>query len=141
MSTESFAGSPRRVSRRLTRTHCSYLSFLLTAGAWDKAYEWTTLSASDRATIKSQYNAAGIRLMVAAFGSSDVPTSAGQDPVALANTIAAWVRQWGLDGVDIDYEVRSLLDVACFVGAHDASILGFQRYGRRNGGELADLLH
>ena len=43
--------------------------------------------------------------MVAAFGSSDVPTSAGQDPVTLANNIAAWVKEWGLDGVDVDYEV------------------------------------
>ncbi|TFK80763.1 glycoside hydrolase family 18 protein [Polyporus arcularius HHB13444] len=87
-----------------------YLSFWLIEGAWDKAYEWTTLSASDRATIKSQYSAAGIKLMVSAFGSTDVPTSTGQDPVALANKLAAWVKQWGLDGVDIDYEDFNAMD-------------------------------
>ncbi|KAH9852022.1 glycoside hydrolase family 18 protein [Lenzites betulinus] len=80
------------------------LSFLLTEGAWDKAYEWTTLTADQRATVKSQYAAAGIKLMVSVFGSTDVPTSSGNDPIGTANTIAAWVKQWGLDGVDVDYE-------------------------------------
>ena len=83
----------------------SILSFWLIEGAWDKAYEWTTLSASDRASIKSQYNAAGIKLLVAAFGSTDVPTSTGADPVTTANNLASWVKTYGLDGVDVDYEV------------------------------------
>ena len=47
--------------------------------------------------------------MVSVFGSTDVPTTVGNDPVATANTIAAWVIQWGLDGVDVDYEVRGVL--------------------------------
>jgi len=83
----------------------SALSFLLIEGAFDKAEEWTQLSASDRATIKSQYNAAGISLIVSLFGSTDAPTSTGADPIATANTMAAWVIQYGLDGVDVDYEV------------------------------------
>ena len=82
------------------------LSFWLIAGAWDKAYEWTTLTAAERATIKSQYNAAGIKLMVSAFGATDVPTTSRLDPVTVANNLAGWVKQWGLDGVDVDYEVR-----------------------------------
>jgi len=80
------------------------LSFLLTEGAFDKAEEWTQLSASQRATIKSQYAAAGIKLIVSLFGSTDAPTSTGADPIATANTMAAWVIQFGLDGVDVDYE-------------------------------------
>ncbi|KAM5534676.1 hypothetical protein V8D89_011688 [Ganoderma adspersum] len=80
------------------------MSFWLTAGPWDKAYEWTTLSASDRSSVKSKYHAAGIKLMVAAFGSTDVPTSAGADPVATANNLASFVKTYGLDGVDVDYE-------------------------------------
>jgi hypothetical protein len=83
----------------------SLLSFWLVEGAWDNAQVWTTLSASERASIKAEYAAAGIKLGVAAFGSTDAPTSSGKDPVALANTLSAWVKQWGLDGVDIDYEV------------------------------------
>lgn len=81
------------------------LSFLLTEGAWDKAEEWTQLTADQRATVKSQYAAAGIKLVVSLFGSTDVPTSSGNDPIATANTMASWVKQYSLDGVDVDYEV------------------------------------
>ncbi|KAF8659839.1 hypothetical protein AX16_001724, partial [Volvariella volvacea WC 439] len=80
------------------------LAFLLVAGPWDKAYEWTALTAAERSTIKSQYAAAGIKLMVSAFGATDVPTTTGQDPVALANRFASFVKQYSLDGIDIDYE-------------------------------------
>ncbi|KAJ3557725.1 hypothetical protein NM688_g1316 [Phlebia brevispora] len=82
------------------------LSFLLLEGAWDKAEEWTTLTASQRSTVKSQYASAGISLIVSAFGSTDVPTSSGADPIATANTMAAWVIEYDLDGIDVDYEVR-----------------------------------
>jgi hypothetical protein len=115
--------------------YCSALSFLLVEGAWDRvrspsvddelvlillqAFEWTSLSAADRATIKAQYAAAGIKLIVSAFGSSDVPTSSGVDPVAMvrftdkcyphailitlvqANTMGNWVIQYGLDGMAV----------------------------------------
>ena len=87
----------------------SILSFLLLEGAWDKAEEWVQLSASQRSSLKSQYAAAGIKLMVSAFGSTDVPTSTGADPVATANTMAAWVKQYQLDGIDVDYEVSTQL--------------------------------
>uniref|UniRef100_A0A8H8CHD2 GH18 domain-containing protein n=1 Tax=Psilocybe cubensis TaxID=181762 RepID=A0A8H8CHD2_PSICU len=80
------------------------LSFLLTNGAFDKALEWTKLSDSQRTTIKSQYAAAGIKLIVSVFGSTDAPTTKGADPVATANTMAAWVKKYQLDGVDVDYE-------------------------------------
>ncbi|KAF8634552.1 hypothetical protein AX17_004142 [Amanita inopinata Kibby_2008] len=80
------------------------LSFLLTAGAFDKAQEWVWLSASDRAAVKQQYSAAGIKLIVSLFGATDAPTSSGADPVVTANTMAAWVMQYDLDGVDVDYE-------------------------------------
>ncbi|OCB91529.1 glycoside hydrolase [Sanghuangporus baumii] len=80
------------------------LSFLLTEGAFDKAEEWTQLSASQRSTVKSQYADAGIKLIVSVFGSTDVPTSSGADPTATANTMAAWVKEFDLDGIDVDYE-------------------------------------
>ncbi|KAE9394715.1 glycoside hydrolase [Gymnopus androsaceus JB14] len=80
------------------------LSFLLIEGAFDKAEEWTQLTSAQRATIKAQYEAAGIKLVVSLFGSTDAPTSTGADPIATANTMAAWVIQYGLDGVDVDYE-------------------------------------
>ena len=86
----------------------SALSFLLVAGAWDNAGSWAALSAEDRASIKAQYEAAGIKLVVSAFGSTDTPTSSGLDPIGLANTMGNWVKQYNLDGIDIDYEVRAL---------------------------------
>ncbi|KAJ7581133.1 glycoside hydrolase family 18 protein [Mycena floridula] len=91
------------------------LSFLLLAGAWDKAAEWTSLNPSDRATIKAQYAAAGsdlteiVKLVVSVFGSSDIPTSSGADPIATANTMAQWVIQWGLDGID-DFDAMNAGD-------------------------------
>ncbi|KXN87412.1 hypothetical protein AN958_08843 [Leucoagaricus sp. SymC.cos] len=88
----------------------SALSFLLLEGAWDKAYEWTTLTASQRSSIKSQYAAAGIKLIVSVFGSTDVPTTTNADPIATANTMAAWVKQYNLDGIDVDYEDFNAFD-------------------------------
>ena len=85
----------------------SALSFLLVAGAWDNAGAWAALSAGDRASIKAQYDAAGIKLIVSAFGATDTPTSSGLDPIGLANTMGNWVKQYNLDGIDIDYEVRA----------------------------------
>ncbi|XP_006461881.1 hypothetical protein AGABI2DRAFT_178861, partial [Agaricus bisporus var. bisporus H97] len=69
-----------------------------------KAYDWTTLTNPQRSNTKSQYTAAGIKLIASAFGSTDVPTTINADPVAAANTFAAWVEQYGLDGIDVDYE-------------------------------------
>ncbi|KAK0467057.1 glycoside hydrolase family 18 protein [Desarmillaria tabescens] len=80
------------------------LSFLLIEGAWDKAAEWTTLTSSERSAIKAEYAAAGISLIVSVFGSTDIPTTTGADPVATANTMAAWVIEYDLDGIDVDYE-------------------------------------
>ncbi|KZP16575.1 glycoside hydrolase family 18 protein [Athelia psychrophila] len=86
------------------------LSFLLTEGAYDKAEEWTQLTAAQRSTVKAQYKAAGISLIVSLFGSTDVPTSSGADPVKTAQTMAAWVKKYSLDGVDVDYEDFGAMD-------------------------------
>ena len=42
--------------------------------------------------------------MVSAFGSTDAPTSSGKDAVSTANSMASFVKTWGLDGIDVDYE-------------------------------------
>ncbi|KAI0788757.1 glycoside hydrolase [Abortiporus biennis] len=86
------------------------LSFLLLEGAWDNAEVWTQLTDAQRSSIKSQYASAGIKLLVSAFGSTDVPTSSGADPIATANTMAAWVKQFSLDGIDVDYEDFNAFD-------------------------------
>lgn len=74
-------------------------------GPFDKALEWTQLSPAQRSSIKSQYSSAGISLIVSAFGSTDVPTTSGADPIQTANSMAAFVKQFELDGIDVDYEV------------------------------------
>ncbi|KAJ7155373.1 glycoside hydrolase family 18 protein [Mycena crocata] len=86
------------------------LSFLLTEGAFDKAFEWTSLTAAQRASVKAQYAAAGIKLIVSVFGSTDVPTSSNVNPVTMATTMANWVIQFGLDGIDVDYEDFNAFD-------------------------------
>ncbi|KAJ7446727.1 glycoside hydrolase family 18 protein [Mycena latifolia] len=90
--------------------HLFALSFLLTEGAFDKAFEWTTLTDAQRASVKSQYNAAGIKLVVSVFGSTDVPTSSGVNPITMATTMAEWVIQFNLDGIDVDYEDFNAFD-------------------------------
>lgn len=47
------------------------MSFLLSSGGADQVKEWESLTASQRSTIKSQYNAAGIALVAAAFGATE----------------------------------------------------------------------
>jgi hypothetical protein len=37
-------------------------------------------------------------------GSTDAPTTSGADPVKTAETMAAWVLKYDLDGIDVDYE-------------------------------------
>lgn len=88
---------------RLTRR--SALSFLKTSGASDMALEWQQLSDSRRASYLQEYNSAGISLIVSTFGSTEKPTTAGTDPIAVANNIAAWVMKYGAQGVDVEYEV------------------------------------
>jgi hypothetical protein len=80
------------------------LSFLLLSGPADQAVAFTQLDAATRAKVISDYHNAGIAIMVSAFGSTDAPTSVGADPVDTANTMAAWVKKYGLDGIDVDYE-------------------------------------
>lgn len=82
----------------------SILSFLLLGGPADQATEWASLDAATRSATHSAYAAAGMSIMVSAFGSTDAPTSAGADPVGTANSMAAWVKTYGLDGLDVDYE-------------------------------------
>ena len=49
----------------------SAMSFLLASGSADQVTEWMTLTAAQRSTIRSQYNAAGIALVASAFGSTE----------------------------------------------------------------------
>ena len=48
-------------------------------------------------------------LVVSAFGATDLPTSAGLDPVQLANTMAQYVLETDMDGIDVDWEETTLV--------------------------------
>ncbi|KAJ6514092.1 glycoside hydrolase [Mycena vulgaris] len=79
------------------------LSFIYSASLQDNAATWAQLDAATRATIKAEYAAADISLIVSAYGAGPNPTSAGDDPTAAANFIANYVKTFNLDGVDVDY--------------------------------------
>ncbi|EJC98494.1 chitinase [Fomitiporia mediterranea MF3/22] len=80
------------------------LSFLLSTGAADQAKGWQSLDAGKRKDLKSAYNKAGIKLMVSAFGATEQPTTSGVDATKTANDMANWVKQYDVDGIDVDYE-------------------------------------
>ncbi|GJJ10720.1 hypothetical protein Clacol_004947 [Clathrus columnatus] len=86
------------------KTFDSALAFVLVNGAFDKAQEWASMSPAQRAATKAHYHNAGIKLVVSAFGSTDTPTTNGADPIATANNMANFVIDYGLDGIDVDYE-------------------------------------
>ncbi|CAD6569884.1 MAG: hypothetical protein TREMPRED_005496 [Tremellales sp. Tagirdzhanova-0007] len=73
-------------------------------GPVDDAQAWQQFSASTRQSVLEEYHDAGIALMVSAFGSTDSPTSNGADPTSTAQELAQFVKDYGLDGVDVDYE-------------------------------------
>ncbi|KAF8553127.1 glycoside hydrolase family 18 protein [Imleria badia] len=80
------------------------LSFYLSSGPTDMAEGWKELTQEQRTSYIEEYNRAGISMIVSAFGSTDTPTSSGVDPVAIADELASWVREYDLQGIDIDYE-------------------------------------
>lgn len=80
----------------------------MASGSVDQAQNWQSLTASQRSSYLSEYSAAGISLVVSAFGSTETPTSSGYDAVTTANTMAAWVTTYGVQGIDVDYEVLPL---------------------------------
>ncbi|KAJ3738599.1 hypothetical protein DFH05DRAFT_1547126 [Lentinula detonsa] len=46
-----------------------------------------------------QLSSNNIKLPVSALGSTETPTTSGEDPEQLASTTAAWVKQYGVDGI------------------------------------------
>ncbi|KAJ7760581.1 glycoside hydrolase superfamily [Mycena metata] len=61
--------------------------------------------------------------MFSAFGSDDQPTTGGSNPVTLANTMANWVIEFGLDGIDVDYEDFPAFDSG--TGSAEAWLISF----------------
>lgn len=85
-------------------------SFLLASGPADQVAAFKQLSSSDRTALKKSYNDAGITMMLSSFGSTDQPTSQGKSATGLAATHAAFVKQYGYQGIDVDYEDMSAMN-------------------------------
>ncbi|KAF8550126.1 glycoside hydrolase family 18 protein [Imleria badia] len=79
------------------------LSFYKTSGPSDMAK-------AQRTSYLDEYNKAGISVIVSAFGETDAPTSSGTNAVAIADKIPSWVKEYGLHGVDVDYEDFNAFD-------------------------------
>ncbi|KAJ7613064.1 glycoside hydrolase family 18 protein [Roridomyces roridus] len=88
------------------------LAFIYSNTLEDNAVVWATIDNDTRASIKAEYAAAGISLIVSAYGGTVSPTSDGDDPVAAANYIANFVKTYDLNGVDVDYEDFGALETA-----------------------------
>lgn len=87
-------------------THYNAAFWMATSGPADNAMAWTQGSDDERKAIVKSYNEAGIKLMVSAFGATDVPqTSAGLgNATKTANRLADFVIKYQFQGVDVDYE-------------------------------------
>lgn len=80
------------------------IGFWTTKGIFGGAENWVSDSSA-----AAEYKKAGIMVMIAAFGSSDFPTSDNKDAENCASELAKFVLDHGFNGVDVDYEdVRAL---------------------------------
>jgi len=76
------------------------------------------LTNAQRASIKA---ATGISLIVCAFGSTELLTS--EDPTVTAQSISTFVKQYTLDGVDVDYEDLAAMEA----GTAEPWLISFTR--------------
>ncbi|OXC68759.1 hypothetical protein AYX13_02685 [Cryptococcus neoformans] len=81
-------------------------------GAVDDVQAWSSWDEDYRRQIIEAYHDAGIAIMIAAFGSTDQPTTGGADAKEVAQRLASFVMEYHLDGVDIDYEDMSAMNSA-----------------------------
>ena len=51
-----------------------------------------------------KYHAAGVKVLVSAFGSTENPTTSGYDAATVCDNLADFVITNHFDGVDLDYE-------------------------------------
>lgn len=61
-----------------------------------------------RTSLKAAYNNNGIKVLVSAFGATEMPTN--KDPLDVASKLAKFVLDYNLDGCDIDYEDNAAME-------------------------------
>jgi hypothetical protein len=67
-------------------------------------YRGAMNSSQLREAIKGKYGSQGVKVLANAFGSSELPTSAGLKAEEVAVNLALFVTAYGLDGVEVDYQ-------------------------------------
>lgn len=81
-----------------------YIAFMLSDKPADNAIAWQQLDESQRASIKQSYHDAGIKIVLSLFGATEQPVSQGFNPDDVAKRAADFVKQYDLDGIDVDFE-------------------------------------
>jgi len=61
-----------------------------------------------RNNLKKAYNDNGVRVLISAFGATEMPTN--RDPIDVATRLAKFVNDFNLDGCDIDYEDNDAME-------------------------------
>lgn len=79
----------------------SYLAFWMSKQRADNAQSWESMDAATRQKLKDGMTANGAKLMISAFGATEFPTTGGVDPAGAAQSLAQWVKDYGMDGVDV----------------------------------------
>lgn len=63
-----------------------------------------------QSTLIQNYHSANIKLMISAFGATEHPTTLGADPVTTCTTMAQFVKNNHLDGIDLDWEDNDAME-------------------------------
>lgn len=106
-------------------------------GPTDHAKMWTEMSTSERKKIMKEYQDKGIKIMLGAMGDQDQPTSKKFNPKTSAEKLAAFVKKYGFDGVDIDYEDFNAFNH----GTAEAWVISFQKELRAKLGKSYIITH
>ena len=60
--------------------------------------------------LRKKFNDAGVKLLVSAFGATEHPTSAGEDPKECGHKLGSFIKNNNLDGADIDWEDNAAME-------------------------------
>ena len=60
--------------------------------------------------LKDKYNKNGVKILISAFGATEMPTTANVDPNECANKLGGFVLENNLDGVDVDWEDNGAME-------------------------------
>lgn len=71
--------------------------------------QFGTTDSEIRRNLKKIYNDNGIKILISAFGSTGNVTTCKKHPNTLAESLAKYVKEHHLDGVDVDWEDKATL--------------------------------